>query len=424
MLTPHAPPPNTQVRAVPDYSLASLNMATATSSSFHPAPQVLETELRGDARTRPSVAEAFAALHGAGEVNGKVAGQATSSADPERAEPEQVHIVSTDPTKRMPHLPSFCVVLSYSMLTVTSFTIVLPTSRAYTASFGAPAALVGALVGLNPFFSGLAQPFLVPVFKKLRLKTVLLAFCVVNVLASTLYALGALSDTVTTVLIARCLMGTVGGPAVCSTFVVRSTGVKVRSIAMQRVGVGIGLGYAIGPFLGVLVETVCQAAGWTHRSLNSNTAPGWVMAALFVIEMALIANIFVEPKGGGGPPPKGSGGDASPSPVLPRARIAVGYLVVYLAPINVGLWDVNTVFRATTHWRWSIEHAGARSPRLPAHCHSAHARSPVAVRRACWLCGTRCARSLPHARFAAACACPFVHVHPHSYSQCFRLPPP
>lgn len=220
------------------------------------------------------------------------------------------------------------------------------------ASFGAPRGLVGVLVGLTPFFSGLAQPFLMPVFKKLKLKTVLLIFCSVNILASIMYALGSLSTSVATVLVARCLMGMVGGPAICSTFVVRAAGLKVRSICMQRVGIGIGLGYAIGPLLGVAVKAVCTAAGWTSRAINAMTAPGWVMCMLFLVEMALIAVCFQEPKSGGPPPSKG------PPPPLPKARLALAYAIVFIAPINVGLWDVNTVFRTQEYWGWTIDQTG------------------------------------------------------------------
>ena len=267
------------------------------------------------------IAEAFGAIHGAGEVHHTAA--------------------PSDAASQMPkHMPSFYVVVFYSTLTVSSFTICLPTSARYMASFGAPPALVGVLVGLTPFFSGFAQPLLIPVFKRLPLKTLLFIFCGVNIVASAMYALGELSTSVATVLVARCLMGFVGGPSVCSTFVARAAGVKARSACMQRIGVGIGIGYALGPLLGVLTELVCNAAGWTHPALNGYTAPGWLMIFFFFIEMLLLALVFQEPRSVGPPPSHG------PKPPLPWSRLAIALVVVYIAPINVGAWDINTIFRA------------------------------------------------------------------------------
>jgi len=185
---------------------------------------------------------------------------------------------------------------------------------------------------------------------------VLLSFCGLNVLAGTIYALGDLSGSLAVVMIARCLFGIVGGPSVVSTYIARSTPPKARSLAMQHVGIGIGIGYALGPLLGVLTEAVCNAAGWTHPALNSNTAPGWLVVFLFLVETALILVFFVEPKSGG--PPPGSGGP--PPPLAPeiKTRLAVALTIVYFTPINVGLWEVYTISIALTEWGWSIELAG------------------------------------------------------------------
>ena len=182
-----------------------------------------------------------------------------------------------DPKDATPKLSSFIVTLFYSVLTVTSFTIALPTSTQYMESFGVSDALVGVLVGLTPICSGLMQPVLIPVLKTVPMKRLLLLFCGVNMLANALYALGALTGWVGTVLLARCLMGTVGGPTIQSGYVVRSVGLHHRSKYMLRVGIGIAFGYAAGPLLAILIEVLCGAFGWNYTALSSDTAPGWVM---------------------------------------------------------------------------------------------------------------------------------------------------
>ena len=75
-----------------------------------------------------------------------------------------------DPKDATPKLSSFLVILFYSVLTVTSFTIALPTSTQYIKFFRVSNALVGVLVGSTPICSGLMQPVLIPVLKTVPMK--------------------------------------------------------------------------------------------------------------------------------------------------------------------------------------------------------------------------------------------------------------
>ena len=264
-----------------------------------------------------------------------------------------MRVAAPDDAGARPPFHSFIVTLCYSVLTVTSFTVVLPTSPFYMASFGAPQALVGVMIGLTPIFSGLMQPFIMPLLRHVPLRKVLIGFCLTNIVASSLYALGAQSGSVATVLVSRCLAGSVGGPAIPSTYVSRSTSLRHRSRYMMLVGVGIGCGYALGPLAGVLVELVCDRAGWNETALDTNTAPGWLMAILFALELGAICAFFVEP-----PRPTPPTASSPAAKGVPWARVAAVYVLVFATPINVGAWDVGTVFTGVDEWGWSLELTG------------------------------------------------------------------
>ena len=169
-------------------------------------------------------------------------------------------------------------------------------------------------------------------------------------LANALYALGALTGWVGTVLLARCLMGTVGGPTIPGGYVVRSVGLHHRSKYMLRVGIGIALGCAAGPLLAILIEVLCGAFRWNYTALCSDTAPGWVMVLLFAVELVLVLVFFVEPAKP--KPPLARGGRPA---ALDTRKLAICYVFCYTIPINIGLWEVNTVFQAVHEWGWSIE---------------------------------------------------------------------
>ena len=68
------------------------------------------------------------------------------------------------------------------------------------------------------------------------------------------------------------------------------------------------------------------------------------------MELVLVLVVFVEPAKPKPPPARG----ARPA-ALDTRKLAVCYVFCYTIPINVGLWEVNTVFQAVEEWGWSIE---------------------------------------------------------------------
>ena len=136
---------------------------------------------------------------------------------------------------------------------------------------------------------------MIPLFKQVPLKKIVLGFDVLNVLGNILYALGGFSGSYATVLVGRAISGTVGyvktkasctddekvfffltililsiyrtsGPSFPTTYLARATSKVNRSKYMAYVSVSLGLGYSIGPATGLLLEVICNAAGWDGKS--------------------------------------------------------------------------------------------------------------------------------------------------------------
>ena len=253
---------------------------------------------------------------------------------------------------KAPQSSEFLVIALYSVLTVTNFTVAIPTSARYTASLGASVTLAGLLVGLVPLFSGLVQPIVYKVLPQIPLRDILLVGCAVNIAANVLYSLAPLTKSFYSVLIARCVMGCVGGPAYVSTFIARTTCKTNRLKYMLKMSGMIGLGYALGPLLGLACEGLAHAFDWTGSLLDANTVPGWLMVVLFIFEgLALL--VYAQRT----QPPKKSppSSEAVPTSPLPWTSIFVFYFAIFMVSVNVAAFEIMSIFRSTQEWGWRIE---------------------------------------------------------------------
>jgi MFS family permease len=186
----------------------------------------------------------------------------------------------------------------------------------------------------------------------------------VNIIGCVLYALGSTTDWIGTVLIGRMISGIVGGPSYSATYVSRTTDHKTRSLYMQYVGVSIGIGYGIGPLLGSAVTEICNRAGWNSDLMNENTASGWLMAILFVIEAILLTFFLVDPRRDtersvgvvnddvNKNKKKNKNSEiseiTSKPPSVPWTRVLLTFVTAFIVPLNVGALEVHTVAVAET----------------------------------------------------------------------------
>ena len=250
---------------------------------------------------------------------------------------------------------SFAVTSAYSFLTLISTTIIIPTSLHYTRSFGIPANFAGLLVGAAPFASAIAQPYFLAVKSKYQLGRILIGGCAANTAASIAYSLAPSTNVIALGLAARILTGVFSGPAFIVAFVQleEPSSVEDRLQVFKYSNVVLGFGCAAGPLLGLVIEVICNAAGWKVEDdsvFGTITAPGWLMAALFVVESGAICLWFSD----GSRDPDAPRGERLPPPQLPWYKISIYSMLAFMAPLNASCWEMSTVFKGTNSWGWSI----------------------------------------------------------------------
>ena len=228
----------------------------------------------------------------------------------------------TKPEAARPHLPSLCIVMGFTFITVTCFTITLPTVQQYLNvlgppnSEGAPQWLVGLVVGLTPFGAGIMQIPISFILQRYPMRNILIAYALILIFSQLLYAAATVTNTCMTLLVARIVAGLVSGPQLLTTYVARTTDLSNRSMYMLRVAITIAAGYAAGPLLGGGLESICRRLNWNIPDapplgtpgptswdwplakkylLNAATLPGWAMALLMAVELCFIACSFREP---------------------------------------------------------------------------------------------------------------------------------
>ena len=271
----------------------------------------------------------------------------------------------------VPHVPSLCVVMAFTFITVTCFTITLPTVQQYLRLLGAPDTLVGLVVGLTPFGAGAMQIPISFVLEKVTMRCILICYALILITSQILYAAAGMTGTAATLLIARTVAGMISGPQLLTTYVARTTDLTNRSKYMLRVAITVAAGYAAGPLIGGAIELFCDHLNWhipdappspanlrdtstlLRYLFNSATLPGWVMASLTTIELIFIVALFREPPRPGAPPPNvvtpndtplaagaESAGVVPADPPVPYRQIAVCLFVGMVWPINISGWQV------------------------------------------------------------------------------------
>ena len=156
------------------------------------------------------------------------------------------------------------------------------------AQVGGSRSTAGWVVGITALGTGCMQPFLGYPLKHYRLKTLMLMLCGFNFVGWILYALGDLSGSLATILVARVITGLAGGPTWLSTYVARSTSTDLRSHYMQYVSLSVGFGYGIGPFIGGALYAICSSLDLDGKVFNKYTSPGWLWAGFALVVAALL----------------------------------------------------------------------------------------------------------------------------------------
>ncbi|KAL7561172.1 hypothetical protein ACA910_011992 [Epithemia clementina (nom. ined.)] len=214
-----------------------------------------------------------------------------ATVEPNENEKERVQ----NPTSCRPSASSLIVACGYVFLSVASFTIAIPSSIRYTESFGVSQAFSGIMVGIVPLFGAFAQFPMIRIYERFSMTSILSSFLLIKIVDHAFYALGGVTNSYTIVLIGRGISGIVGGPTFAKTYIARTTDKEHRLQYMEYLSVSIGLGYALGPAMGVVIEVVCNKAGWDSALLNADTAVGWWCVFLFMLQLPHVFFAFQEP---------------------------------------------------------------------------------------------------------------------------------
>jgi len=253
--------------------------------------------------------------------------QAGSSIDP------SVHSLDTSPADadlRMPPVASLFLMLSTVMLVGMNFTINVTTAEDYASRLDAEN-LKGLMIGVMPLCNLLTLGLLPRMLKVLTIKPVLLMMAVGAVFANVLYSLAGLTHFKWTLIVSRCMMGVFGRASLPNIYISQTVGIKRRSEAYFYYSAMNILGYALGPFAAAILEYFVKSIHVHNLVLDSDTAPGWAMAVLYLLFIVLVAAVFEDlpleatcPKAGGAPT------------VTDRAAASLGSILACC----VSLWNV------------------------------------------------------------------------------------
>jgi len=272
-----------------------------------------------------------------------------------------VHSLDTTPVDadlRMPPVGSLFLMLSSMMLVGMNLTINITTAEDYASKLDAEN-LKGLMIGVMPLCGLLALGLTSLMLRVLTIKSVLLMIAVGSVFANVLYSLAGLMHLKWTLIVSRCMMGLFGPAALPNIYISQTVGIKRRSEAFFYYSAMNILGYALGPFAAAILEYFVKAIHVHNLILDSDTAPGWAMAVLYLLFVVMVTAVFEDlpleatrPK---------AGGDLTE---VDRAAASLGSILACC----VSLWSVCmpaavlSIIEVYTgsvlgqhYWGWSIE---------------------------------------------------------------------
>ncbi|UCC83527.1 MAG: MFS transporter [Gemmatimonadota bacterium] len=179
-------------------------------------------------------------------------------------------------------LASVAVLIGIAFVDMIGFGIVLPLLPFYAVEFGASDWMVGPLVASFSVAQLLSAPFWGKIsdhYGRRPLILIGLAFSAFS------YALFGLATTVAVLFISRIVQGASGGTiAVAQAYVADTTAPQRRAQVLGWLSAATGAAFMIGPAIG----------SWAWR-WGGHTAPGFVAAALCVVNLGLAVRFLPEP---------------------------------------------------------------------------------------------------------------------------------
>ncbi len=180
-------------------------------------------------------------------------------------------------------LGSVLVLIGTMLVDMIGFGIVLPLLPFYAVEFGASDWMVGPLVASFSVAQLIATPFWGKISDHYGRRPLILAGLAFSAAS---YVLFGLATTVTVLFISRIVQGASGGTiAVAQAYVADTTAPERRAQVLGWLSAATGAAFMVGPAIG----------SWAWR-LGGHMAPGFVAAALCLINLTFALRFLPEPK--------------------------------------------------------------------------------------------------------------------------------
>lgn len=153
---------------------------------------------------------------------------------------------------------------------------------------------------------------------------------------------------------ARGILGLCMGPLLPPVFISRTVAIQRRSEIMFYFSAVNTLGYAAGPALAAIIEVFVKSLRIENLVLDSDTAPGWFMAMMYLFFMVMVIVLFDDlPIDDATPSANGSGKEQRDR--IPLLGAAACLWTISVAGIITTSCEIYAVFIGQHHWGWSIE---------------------------------------------------------------------
>ena len=263
------------------------------------------------------------------------------------AEADQASQAKGDP--RAPRVVALVFVTVF--LDLIGFGIVIPLMPFYVQSMGGSALTVGVLLSCFAATQFIATPYLGRLSDRVGRRPVILISLAGNAASMILFALATKAMFLPLLFASRILAGaTAGNLAACQAAIADVTQGASRAKGMGRLGAGIGLGIALGPWLGGVLSA--EYGAW---------APPLGAAAMALAD--LVAAFFLMPETRAARPRDAAGNSIAPTKVSLATVFRQPKLVIVLALFFftfLYMTNLQTVLAFMTSYRfhWTEVHVG------------------------------------------------------------------
>ena len=189
------------------------------------------------------------------------------------------------------HLISFAVIYTMIFFNGCCFTAVVPSVPFYLQVLGAASSFLGWVVSFYSLGQIIGSPLAGMMSERLSKKNLLTISSSVGLLSSILYAT---APGFWFILVSRLLTGISAGFEFTTelTYIAQNTTQKERTTFLASVTACNVVGFIMGPALGTLLASLdFHVMG---LAINQYTGPGWLLAAMFVIDLFMVRGLFRE----------------------------------------------------------------------------------------------------------------------------------